>query len=138
MTPSDIGKAPEKEQFMCLTEHCMAQAAHAAQADNLLIPLRMRINVCTYLARGEALPSAFYLGGRRLRVVAIANRWINHPYQYFEVITDDARRFVLRFEPNTICWELYAVYAAPARVKKPEAAKTSRWKFRFSSATTAK
>jgi hypothetical protein len=98
----------------------------------------MRINVCTYLARGEALPSAFHLGGRRLRVVAIANRWINHPYQYFEVITDDARRFVLRFEPNTICWELYAVYAAPARVKKPEAAKTSRWKFRFSSATTAK
>ena len=123
---------------MCLTDHRMGQAAHAPRADNLLVPLRMRINVCTYLARGEALPSAFYLGGRRLRVVAIANRWINHPYQYFEVIADDARRFVLRFEPNTICWELYAVYAAPTRAKKPETVKGSRWKLPFSSAITAK
>lgn len=123
---------------MCRADHRMSQAAHPSRADNLLPFRRMRINVCTYLARGEALPSAFHLGGRRLRVVAIANRWINHPYQYYEVIADDARRFVLRFEPNTACWELYAVYAAPTRAKKPETAKGSRWKLPFSGAISAK
>lgn len=122
---------------MCRTDQSMSQAAHPVRAGNLLLFVRMRISVCTNVSRGEALPTALHLGERRVRVVAIANRWIAHPYQYFEVIAEDGRRFVLRFEPNTSCWELFAVYAAPTRAKKA-GPQSSRWKLPFSSAVTAK
>lgn len=97
----------------------------------------MRITVCTYPSRGEPLPGAFFLGERRLRVIAILSRWTQHPYQCFEVMAEDSRRFVLRVEPNTSCWELVAVHAAPAPAKKP-AAKPHRFKLPFSDLLNAK
>lgn len=70
--------------------------------------------------RGEETPCAFYLGGRRLPVLAVIERWTDSMHNYFEVMVDDGRRFVLRFEPGTRCWELAAVFAA--HIKKPRPA----------------
>jgi hypothetical protein len=68
-------------------------------------------------SRGEESPCAFYLGGRRLPVLAVLEHWQDATHHYYEVMVDDGRRFVLRFEPGLRCWELAAVFAA--RIKKP-------------------
>ena len=68
--------------------------------------------------RGDESPDAFYLGGRRLPVVAVLERWSDATHRYFEVSVDDGRRFVLRLDPDTRAWELAAVFAA---AKKPAA-----------------
>jgi len=68
-------------------------------------------------SRGEEIPCAFYLGGRRLPVLAVLERWQDATHHYHEVMVDDGRRFVLRFEPGLRCWELAAVFAAT--IKKP-------------------
>jgi hypothetical protein len=67
--------------------------------------------------RGEETPCAFYLGGRRLPVLAVIERWQDATHHYYEVMVDDGRRFVLRFEPGLRSWELAAVFAA--KIKKP-------------------
>jgi hypothetical protein len=82
--------------------------------------------------RGEETPCAFYLGGRRLSVVAISQRWQDATHQYFEVTVDDGRRFVLSFEPGLRSWELAAVFAAEMRKPKPKpAAQPAPRKFFF-------
>lgn len=70
--------------------------------------------------RGEETPSAFYLGGRRLPVLAVLARWTDATHSYCEVMVDDGRRFVLSLAAGTRTWELAAVFAA-AQPKKPAA-----------------
>lgn len=70
--------------------------------------------------RGEETPCAFYLGGRRLPVLAVLERWADSTHGYFEVMVDDGRRFVLRHQPTLRCWELAACFAAK-QPKKPAA-----------------
>ncbi len=67
--------------------------------------------------RGEETPSAFYLGGRRLPVMAVLERWNDATHSFYEVMVDDGRRFVLRLQPGTHSWELAAVFGA--QIKKP-------------------
>jgi hypothetical protein len=54
----------------------------------------------------------FYLGTRRLPVVAILDRWHDASHRYFEVKADDGRCFLLRHAPATDHWELAGVYRA--------------------------
>ncbi len=76
----------------------------------------MRICVhCNPGPRGEDIPSAFFLGGRRLRVLGLLDRWTDSTHRYYEVMVDDGRRFVLRFDPGLRSWELAAVFAAGKR-----------------------
>src|SRR5205085_2028724 len=56
--------------------------------------------------RGDEIPCAFYLGGRRLPVLALLERWTDSTHGYFEVMVDDGRRFVLRYQPTLRCWQL--------------------------------
>jgi hypothetical protein len=76
--------------------------------------------------RGEEIPCAFWLGGRRLPVLGVMERWTDSVHHYYEVMVDDGRRFVLRYEPGMRSWELAAVFAAtrkapPKPVAKPAA-----------------
>jgi hypothetical protein len=59
--------------------------------------------------RGNEEPGVFYLGGRRLPVHAIVERWSDALHAYFKVQVEDGRRFVIRYEPATRCWELVSV-----------------------------
>jgi hypothetical protein len=79
------------------------------------------MKICVHSNRGprsEESPCAFYLGGRRLCVTVVLERWNDGTHRYFEVAVDDGRRFVLRLDPDTRLWELAAVFAAP---RKPAA-----------------
>ena len=42
--------------------------------------------------RGEETPCAFYLGGRRLPVLAVLERWADSTHGYFEVMVDDVMK----------------------------------------------
>lgn len=70
--------------------------------------------------KGEEHPWSFYVGGRRLRIVEVLDRWTDTLHRYFEVCVDDGRRFVLRFEPAGRVWELVAVFAAAAKRPAPK------------------
>jgi hypothetical protein len=70
--------------------------------------------------RGEETPCVFYLGGRRLPVHAILQRWSDATHAFYEVMVDDGRRFVLSLQPGTRTWELAAVFGP---VRKPAAKK---------------
>jgi len=67
---------------------------------------------CSPGKSGESEPHVFYLGGRRLSVVAVLDRWREADLRYFEVSTGGARRFLLRSAPSSDSWELAAVYRA--------------------------
>ena len=70
--------------------------------------------------RGEETPWSFYVGGRRLHIVEVLDRWTDTLHRYFEVCVDDGRRFVLRLEPVARIWELVAVFAASAKRPAPK------------------
>jgi hypothetical protein len=74
--------------------------------------------------RGEESPCAFHLGGRRLPVTVVLERWADSTHRYFEVAVDDGRRFVLRLEPGLRSWELAAVFGPAPRKAVPKPAKT--------------
>lgn len=65
-------------------------------------------------AHGEVLPRCMHLGGRRVPVVAILDRWDETEHHYYQVKDIDGRRFVLRYEPQSQMWELTAVYGRAA------------------------
>jgi hypothetical protein len=70
--------------------------------------------------RGEETPCAFYLGGRRIPVNAVLQRWQDATHHYYEITVDDGRRFVLSYEPGLRSWELAAVFAPEMRKPKPK------------------
>jgi hypothetical protein len=83
------------------------------------------MKICVYGCPGkggETEPHVFYLGARRLSVVAILDRWREADHRYFEVTTGGGRRFLLRSVPASDLWELAGVYAARAarrRIRTP-------------------
>ena len=72
------------------------------------------MKICVYgpASGGEEQPKVFYLGARRLPVVAIIRRWADGSRRCYEVSVDDGRRFVLSHDPASGQWELAAVYSA--------------------------
>lgn len=86
------------------------------------------MNICVHTSpsrRGEAEPHVFFLGGRRLIVAAIRERWFQHPHHYFDVTCDDGRGFLLCYDTDRQSWALAGVYAARVRAPKLQAARGS-------------
>jgi hypothetical protein len=82
------------------------------------------MKICVYGCPGkggESEPHVFYLGARRLPVVAILDRWKDSAYRYFEVKADDGRCFLLRHAMPSDHWELAACYRTP-RSARPRVA----------------
>jgi len=72
------------------------------------------MNICVHTScsrRGEAEPHVFFLGGRRLIVAGILGRWAEQANRFFEVSSDDGRRFVLCYDSARETWALACVYA---------------------------
>ena len=87
--------------------------------------------------RGEETPWSFYVGGRRLHIVEVLDRWTDTLHRYFEVCVDDGRRFVLLLEPAARVWELVAVFAASATRPAPKTATSAEPRKFFSAALAA-
>jgi hypothetical protein len=86
------------------------------------------MNICVHTSssrRGEAEPHVFFVGGHRLIVVTIRERWVEHPHHYYDVTCDDGRGFLLCYDADRQSWELARVYAARARAAKWQVASAS-------------
>ena len=67
----------------------------------------MRIQVECYAGyRGEEEPRAFTLGGTRLAIATILDRWMAPEHRYFKVKVEDGRTLVLRHDTASGDWEL--------------------------------
>jgi len=78
------------------------------------------MRICVYGCPGkggESEPQVFYLGARRLPVIAILHRWQETGHRYFEVKAEDGRCFLLRHVPDSDQWELAAVYRDAKHVR---------------------
>jgi hypothetical protein len=76
------------------------------------------MKICVYGCPGrggESEPHVFYLGARRLPVIAILDRWHDTGHRYFEVKAEDGRCFLLRYTPGFDYWELAGVSRTPRR-----------------------
>ncbi len=76
---------------------------------------RVRIRVeCRFGDRGEPEPTAFWLGGRRLGVRAIADRWFAPTQRWFKIDADDGHTYVLRLDEPSAQWQIAAYTRASA------------------------
>jgi hypothetical protein len=67
----------------------------------------MKIQVECYAGyRGEEEPRAFTLGGTRLAIAMILDRWMAPEHRYFKVKVEDGRTLVLRHDTASGDWEL--------------------------------
>jgi hypothetical protein len=75
----------------------------------------MRIRVECYSGyRGEQEPLAFWLGGRRLTVRAIVDRWFAPTQCWFKLDADDGHTYILRYDEPGGDWELAAYTRRPS------------------------
>jgi hypothetical protein len=73
------------------------------------------MRICVYgqpRRAGEEVPQVFYLGARRLAVVAILGYWAADGRSCYKVSVGDGRHFVLSHDSATNRWDLAAVYRA--------------------------
>jgi hypothetical protein len=64
--------------------------------------------------RGEQEPLAFWLGNRRLAVLAVEDRWFGPGQRWFKVDADDGNMYVLRHDEASSNWEIAAYRARNA------------------------
>lgn len=80
--------------------------AESRQAPEGRAPGR-RLEVDAYAGyKGEETPRAFILEGVRVEVEEILERWYTERHSLFKVRGSDNRRYVLRYDNETLLWEL--------------------------------
>lgn len=62
---------------------------------------------------GDVEPRAFILGGRRLEVLQIIDRWLSTDYGYFKLQASDGAIYILRHDALSNAWELTLFQAPP-------------------------
>lgn len=56
--------------------------------------------------RGEETPRRFTLGGRRVEIVEVVDRWLAPDHRYFKVEDAEGHTYVIRYDGMTGIWEL--------------------------------
>jgi hypothetical protein len=59
--------------------------------------------------RGDEEPRAFRIGGRRVGVAEVIDRWLGAEHRYFKLRGDDGAVYIVRHDQEHGVWEL-AVY----------------------------
>lgn len=63
---------------------------------------------------GDREPLAFLLGGQRIDVVDIVDRWIAQDHSYYKISASDGGTYILRYSPSALEWELTLFQAPPS------------------------
>ena len=67
----------------------------------------MQIEVECYAGyRGEETPRSLRVGGRRLEVLRVMDRWLAPSHRYFKVQTGDGSTWIIRHDTPRDAWEL--------------------------------
>ncbi|MDW7774094.1 MAG: hypothetical protein SCH71_14505 [Desulfobulbaceae bacterium] len=62
--------------------------------------------ICHAGYRAEESPVRFFLGGRKVDVEEIMDRWMGQDHRYFKVRGDDGASYILRYDDRADTWEL--------------------------------
>ncbi len=66
-----------------------------------------RVSVRTYSGhKADERPASFSLDGGDVGVAEVVDRWYDPDYNYFKVLGDDGREYLLRHDLNADAWEL--------------------------------
>ena len=67
----------------------------------------MKIEVACYAGhRGEETPRSITVGGHRLEVTAVLDRWLSPDHRYFKLRTGDGGIWIIRHDVRTWEWSL--------------------------------
>ena len=67
----------------------------------------MQIEVECYAGyRGEETPRSLRIGGRRLTVLRVLDRWLAPSHRYFKLQTGDGCIWIIRHDTRRDAWEL--------------------------------
>ena len=69
----------------------------------MVIPIKV---YCYAGYRGEQEPRVFEMGGHKIEVVSILDRWLCPEHRYFKVVDKEACRYIMRHDEHTQQWEL--------------------------------
>jgi hypothetical protein len=64
--------------------------------------------------RADERPTALRLGGRRIAVRTILDRWLGEDHTYFKVLGEDGALYLIRQDLHEGGWELVLFEARPA------------------------
>lgn len=68
---------------------------------------RLTVRVeCASDRRGEAVPRAFFVGGRRIEVAEILDVWPGRDHRYFKILCHDSGLYILRHDEPSREWEI--------------------------------
>jgi hypothetical protein len=84
-------------------------AAHAAgeERDAVAGSARIPVRVETYSGyQADERPVAFHLGGRRIAVRKILDRWHGEDHAYFKLTGEDGTVYIIRQDRSSDVWEL--------------------------------
>ena len=57
-------------------------------------------------SKAEEYPLRFHLGGRRIKIIKILDRWLTPGCRCFKVLADDGNVYVLEYDENNDSWRL--------------------------------
>ena len=67
----------------------------------------MQVEVECYAGyRSEETPRSLRVGGRRLEVLTVLDRWLAPSHRYFKLQTDDGSLWIIRHDTRSDAWEL--------------------------------
>ncbi len=67
----------------------------------------MKIRVECYSGyRGEETPQAVWIGGRRIAVAEVLDRWLAPDHRYFKLRGDDQGIYIIREEVASLEWQV--------------------------------
>ena len=69
----------------------------------MVIPITV---TCYAGYRGEQEPRVLELGGKRVEVTSIQDRWLSPDHRYFKITGGDDCLYIVRHDSNTQIWEL--------------------------------
>jgi hypothetical protein len=69
--------------------------------------------------RGEETPRALVIGGRRVTVVDVLDRWLAPDHRYFKVKGDDGDVYIIRHGSTPDRWELTMFARGPGSAPGP-------------------
>ena len=76
-----------------------ADVGEVAQMKDILVE-------CYSGYRGEETPRRFWLGKNRIEIREVIDRWIGPDHRYFKVLGDEGSVYILRFDVESVRWEL--------------------------------
>ncbi len=69
--------------------------------------------------RADERPTALTLGGQRIAVRSILDRWLGEDHAYFKIVGEDGALYLIRQDLNQNGWELVLFEApSPARQER--------------------